>query len=54
MARMVRAGTTETIEVTEPMTLVIGNTSKVKATIDGRALQLLATGIGDVSRTPVE
>jgi cytoskeleton protein RodZ len=40
MGRMVKGGSTETIEVTEPVTVVVGKPDSVSATLRGVALEL--------------
>jgi cytoskeleton protein RodZ len=40
IARMVKAGSTETIEVTQPVTLIVGKPGGVSATLRGAAVEL--------------
>ncbi|HJV85776.1 MAG TPA: RodZ domain-containing protein [Noviherbaspirillum sp.] len=49
LSRVVKAGETETVDVTEPITVVIGNASGVEANLRGTPLTLKA-GRGNVAR----
>lgn len=48
--RLGRRGTTETVEITEPVTLVVGNPGAVSATLRGAALELQATPGSTIAR----
>ena len=50
ISRLVKAGSTETFQINEPVTLVVGNPSGVDATLRGAALALPATNGRTVSR----
>lgn len=52
-ARLLLAGTTESFDINEPVSLVIGNASKVTATLRGKELVLPASK-NDVSRVNVK
>ena len=43
LSRMLKAGSTETVEVSEPVTLVVGKPSGVSATFRGKAVELPST-----------
>ncbi|HJW56491.1 MAG TPA: DUF4115 domain-containing protein, partial [Burkholderiaceae bacterium] len=49
LSRLMKAGDTETIEVAEPVLLVIGNASGVDATLRGEPLEVKA-GKSNVAR----
>jgi cytoskeleton protein RodZ len=40
LGRMVKAGSTETIEVTQPVTVIVGKPDSVSATLRGAAIEL--------------
>jgi cytoskeleton protein RodZ len=44
ISRVVKGGTTETFDVTEPVTLVVGKPSAVSATLRGTAVELPVAG----------
>lgn len=50
IARVVKAGETETFDVTDPVAVVIGNASGVDATLRGSPVELKAPGNGNVAR----
>ncbi|WP_192805059.1 helix-turn-helix domain-containing protein [Noviherbaspirillum aerium] len=50
VSRLVKAGETETFEVTDPVTVVIGNASGVDATLRGNPVELKVPGNGNVAR----
>lgn len=50
ISRVVKAGETETFEVTDPVAVVIGNASGVDATLRGTPVELKAPGNGNVAR----
>ena len=50
ISRLVKGGTTETFEVTEPVTLVVGKPSSVSATLRGAAVELPPVAGSTVSR----
>lgn len=50
IARVVKAGETETFDVTDPVAVVIGNASGVDATLRGTPVELKAPGNGNVAR----
>lgn len=50
LKRLGRRGTTETVEITEPLTLVVGNPGAVSATLRGAALELQAAPGGTIAR----
>ncbi|MDB5909672.1 MAG: Helix-turn-helix protein [Massilia sp.] len=50
ISRLVRGGTTESFEVTEPVTLVVGKPSAVSATLRGAAVALPPVAGSSVSR----
>lgn len=54
IARLVTAGTTETVEVKEPLSVVIGNAAGVDATLRGRPLELKAKTSSNVARLSVK
>jgi cytoskeleton protein RodZ len=53
-SRLVKAGSTETIEVAEPVTLVVGNANGVSATLRGAALELPRAPGRTVSRVSLK
>jgi cytoskeleton protein RodZ len=53
LSKLVKAGSTETVEIKEPVTLVVGNAAGVEATLRGAALPLPPTS-GTVARLPVQ
>jgi cytoskeleton protein RodZ len=50
ISRLVKGGTTESFEVTEPVTLVVGKPSAVSATLRGAAVELPPVAGSSVSR----
>jgi cytoskeleton protein RodZ len=50
ISRMVKAGETETVEIKEPLSVVIGNASGVDATLRGKPLELKAKASNNVAR----
>jgi cytoskeleton protein RodZ len=50
LSRLVRAGETETLEVKEPLSLVIGNAAGVDATLRGETVALQASAKSNVAR----
>jgi cytoskeleton protein RodZ len=50
ISRTVKAGETETVEIKEPVSVVIGNVSGVDATLRGRPLELKANASNNVAR----
>ena len=53
LSKLVKAGSTETVEVTEPVTLIVGKPSAVDATLRGTALTLPSTN-GTVARVALQ
>jgi cytoskeleton protein RodZ len=49
LARLVKAGTTETVEISEPVTVVVGNAAGVEATLRGAPVNIKG-GAGNVAR----
>jgi cytoskeleton protein RodZ len=54
LARMVKAGETETVDVKEPLTVVIGNAAGVDATLRGTPLAVKTLKSGSVARLSVK
>jgi cytoskeleton protein RodZ len=52
--RLLRAGSTETVEVNEPAQLTVGNASAVDATLRGSALELKPAAGGSVARLTIK
>lgn len=50
VSRLMKAGESETFEITEPVSVVIGNASGVDASLRGSAIELKAPGNGNVAR----
>ena len=50
VSRLMKAGESETFELTEPVSVVIGNASGVDANLRGSAIDLKAPGSGNVAR----
>jgi cytoskeleton protein RodZ len=50
ISRVVKAGETESLEVTDTVAVVVGNASGVDATLRGNPVDLKATGNGNVAR----
>ncbi|MDB5948918.1 MAG: Helix-turn-helix protein [Massilia sp.] len=50
ISRVVKAGTTESFDITEPVTLVVGKPGAVSATLRGAAVELPQSAAGAVSR----
>ncbi|KRB84488.1 helix-turn-helix domain-containing protein [Noviherbaspirillum sp. Root189] len=50
VSRLLKAGESETFEVTGPVSVVIGNAAGVDATLRGSAIELKAPGSGNVAR----
>jgi cytoskeleton protein RodZ len=50
LKRMLKAGTTETVDVAEPVTLIVGKPSGVSATLRGAAVELPPVPGGTISR----
>jgi cytoskeleton protein RodZ len=50
ISRVVKAGSTETFDITEPVTLIVGNAAGVDATLRGQPLELGATTGNNVAR----
>lgn len=53
LSRLVKAGETETVDVSEPVSVVIGNAAGVQATLRGAPLDLKSGG-GNVARLTVK
>ncbi len=53
-SRLVKAGQIETVTVTGPVTLIVGNPSGVDATLRGAPVALPATSAGKVARIPLK
>jgi cytoskeleton protein RodZ len=53
LSKLVKAGSTETVEIKEPVTLVVGKAAGVQATLRGAPLPLTPTN-GTVARVPVQ
>jgi cytoskeleton protein RodZ len=53
MSRILKAGTTETVDIKEPMIIVIGNVAGVDATLRGAPLQL-KSGAGNTARINIK
>jgi cytoskeleton protein RodZ len=53
ISRILKAGETETVDVTEPVSVVIGNSSGVQATLRGAPLEIKSAG-GNVARLTVK
>lgn len=54
IARLVKAGSTETFDITEPVTLVVGKPGAVTATLRGAAVALPGAGTGAVARVSLK
>lgn len=54
LSKLLKAGSTETVEIKEPVTLIVGKPSGVDATLRGAALPLPPVAGGTVARVPVE
>jgi cytoskeleton protein RodZ len=54
MSKLVRAGSTETLAINEPVTLKVGNRHGVTATLRGAALELPATAGSTISRVTIK
>jgi len=54
LSKLAHAGSTETVEVTGPVTLIVGKPSAVDATLRGKALPLPAVAGGRVARVAVQ
>ena len=54
LSKLGRAGTTETVEVTEPVTLIVGKPSSVDATLRGAAVPLPSIAGGTVARVAIK
>jgi cytoskeleton protein RodZ len=50
VSRLMRAGTTERFDVSEPVILVVGNASGVEANLRGQPLNLRAVARDNVSK----
>ena len=50
ISRLVKGGTTESFEITEPVTLVVGKPGAVSATLRGAAVELPPVAGSTVSR----
>lgn len=50
VSRLIKAGETESVEVTEPVSLIIGNVAGVDASLRGAPLELKAGGNNNVAR----
>lgn len=54
VSRMLKAGSTETFDITEPALLIVGKPTHVKATLRGAALDLPSVQGGTISRVNVK
>ena len=54
ISRIVRAGNTETFDITRPVSLVIGNAAGVVATLRGVPLKLAPSSGGSIVRLAIE
>jgi cytoskeleton protein RodZ len=54
MSRVLRAGSSETFELTGPLTLTVGNARGVDATVRGTPLDVAATTRNNVARISVK
>ncbi|MGK5080896.1 helix-turn-helix domain-containing protein [Janthinobacterium sp. HLX7-2] len=54
ISRMVKAGSTETFDITGPATLVVGKPAAVQATLRGTRLDLPTAGGGTISRISIK
>lgn len=54
LSKLGRAGTTETVEVTEPVTLIVGKPASVDATLRGAAVPLPSIAGGTVARVSIK
>ncbi|NVI84545.1 helix-turn-helix domain-containing protein [Janthinobacterium sp. BJB401] len=54
ISRMVKAGSTETFDITEPATLVVGKPGVVQATLRGAKLELPTVAGGTISRVSIK
>ena len=54
LSKMLKAGSTETVQITEPVTLIVGKPDGVKATLRGTALPLPANASGAVARVALQ
>jgi cytoskeleton protein RodZ len=54
LSRLVKAGSTETVEVTEPVTLTVGNPAAVSATLRGAAVALPVSRSGAVAKVELK
>ncbi|MTW05530.1 DUF4115 domain-containing protein, partial [Pseudoduganella ginsengisoli] len=54
VSRMLKAGSTETIDIPEPALLIVGKPTGVKATLRGAALDLPAVPGGTISRVNIK
>ena len=54
ISRMVKAGSTETFDITGPATLVVGKPGAVQATLRGTRLDLPTVGGGTISRVSIK
>ena len=54
LSKLLKAGSTETVEIKEPVTLIVGKPSGVDASLRGAALALPPVAGGTVSRVAVE
>lgn len=50
ISRVIKAGETESFEITDPVAVVVGNASGVDATLRGNPVELKAPGNGNVAR----
>ncbi|OFA07755.1 hypothetical protein JAB9_05050 [Janthinobacterium sp. HH107] len=54
ISRMVKAGSTETFDITGPATLVVGKPGVVQATLRGAKLELPTVAGGTISRVSIK
>ena len=50
VSRVIRAGSVETFDVTEPLTLTVGNIAGVEARLRGAPIELASAATGNVAR----
>ena len=50
VSKLIRAGSVETFDVSEPVTLTVGNLAGVEASLRGTRLELASTATGNVAR----
>jgi len=54
LSRLVKAGESETVQVAEPVSVVVGNAAGVDATLRGAPLELKASSKSNVARLTVK